>query len=166
METMRRASSPHGETYLSWEVDEYPKYRHSFAWYAVAGLAGLGLLWYALATVNFLFALIVIIFAIVVVLSGTREPHRIPVALTEDGIEMGTRFYPYREFDRFWIVYEPPLVKTMYLESRSAMRPPFGVPLEDVNPNTVRQTMVAVVREDLEQDNEPFSDSLARLLRI
>jgi hypothetical protein len=166
MEAMRNTSSPHGETYIFWEVDEYPRYGHSFAWYVGAGLVGLGFLWYSLATVNFLFALIVIIFAIVVVLSSTREPHKVRVALTEDGIELGTRFYPYRDYESFWLVYEPPLIKTLYLEPRSSMRPPFGVPLEDANPNTVRQILMTNVREDLQRNNEPFADSLARLLRI
>lgn len=166
METLRRRSSPHGETYLAWEVDEYARYKRSVAWYVGAGLVGLVLLWYALATVNFLFGLIVIIFAIVVVLSGTREPHRVTVSLTEDGIEMGTRFYPYREYEAFWIVYEPPLVKSLYLDPKSSMQPPFGVPLEDVNPNTVREILLPAIKEDLERDNEPFADSLARLLRI
>jgi hypothetical protein len=166
MDDFRRPQSPHGETHLTWEIDEYQRYQHSFAWYIGASLVGIALLWYALATVNFLFALIIIIFAIVVILSGTREPHRVTIALTEDGVEMGTRFYPYRDFATFWLVYEPPLTKMVYLDPKSSFAPVFGMSLEDTNPNSVREVLLRSVREDLERDNEPFSDSLARLLKI
>lgn len=166
MEQERRNVSPHGETFLVWEVDEYPRYERSLFWYLAAGVVGIGFLWYALATVNFLFALIVIIFAIILLLSGTREPHRLRAALTEDGLELGTRFHDWHDFTAFWLVYDPPLVKTLYLAPKSALQPPFGVPLGGANPNLVREKILRYVKEDLERDDEPFCDSLARLLKI
>ncbi len=158
--------SPHGKTFFSWEVDEYPRYRRSVYWYVAATLVGTAFLWYALATVNFLFALIVVIFGIILVLSAGRDPRRMEVALTEDGIELGTRFHPWRDFERFWIVYDPPLVKAIYLDFRSPLLPPFGLPLEEMDPNAVRGVLVRHVAEDLDRDDEPFADSLARLFKI
>lgn len=167
METYRSAAaSPHGKTFLSWEVDEYPRYQRTVLWYVIAGLIGTGFLWYALATVNFLFALIVIIFAIVVLLSGTRESHRIRVALTEDGLEIGTRFHAWKDFQNFWLVYEPPAIKVLYLMPRSSFQPAFGVPLEDINPNAVRETLLAYTQEDMEREDEPLADALARMLKL
>ncbi|MBP9748971.1 hypothetical protein KBD18_02070 [Patescibacteria group bacterium] len=167
MEAYRSATaSPHGKIFLSWEVDEYPRYQRTVLWYVIAGLIGTAFLWYALATVNFLFALIVIIFAIVVLLSGTRESHRVRVALTEDGLEIGTRFHSWKDFQNFWLVYEPPGIKVLYLMPRSSFQPAFAVPLEDINPNAVRETLLAYIQEDMEREEEPLADALARMLKL
>lgn len=166
MELTRKHSSPHGDTFLTWEVDEYPKYQRSFFWYLGAALVGIGLLWYALATGNFLFALIVIIFGIVVILSGTRQPKRVLVALTEDGIELGTRFHPWHEFEAFWVVYDPPMTKNVYLTPRSTIQSSFALPLEEINPSAIREVLLSYLKEDKDKEDEPVMDVIARVLKI
>lgn len=166
MDLTRRHESPHGDTHLTWEVDEYPKYKRSIFWYLGAALVVIGLLWYALATGNFLFALIVIIFAIVVLLTGARQPRRVVVALTEDGIELGTRFHPWNEFETFWVVYDPPMTKNIYLAPRSVIQSPFALPLEELNPNAIREILLTYIREDKEKEDEPVMDIIARILKI
>lgn len=162
----RRHPSPHGDTWFSWEVDEFPVYPRGPVWYLVAGLVGLALLWYALATVNFLFGLIVIIFGIVLVLSSNKSTRRVSVAFTDDGIEVGKRFHPWTALDTFWVVYHPPVVTSIFFTFKDSMHPAFGIPLEGHDPSEIRLALQAVVREDMEKEAEPFSDSLARLLRL
>lgn len=156
----------HGLVHLAWMVDEYPAYRRGWRWYVVAFLVGGGLIVWALATLNFLFALIVVIFAIVLALSSARKPVRLRFAVCEDGLEMGHRFIPWTDISRFWIVYEPPTVKSLYVDFKSALVPDLMVPLEQMNPNAVRKTLLEYVDEDPSRDAEPLSDFLARVLKF
>jgi len=49
-----------GEILLQWEVDEYPHHTRSTLWYGIMGVFGVGLIIYAIATANFLFAVIIL----------------------------------------------------------------------------------------------------------
>lgn len=159
--------TPKGKTLIKWETAEYPKYSRGKAWYVVALVIGLLLLAYALIITNFLFAIIVLIFGIIVALQGKRGPDTVQVEITETGLAFGDRFMPYQDIDRFAIVYDPPEVKHVYFEFKSGVRPRLGICLEDQNPVKVREVLDSSnVREDAEWTEEPATDTLARLLKI
>lgn len=151
---------------MSWMVDEYPVYQRSWRWYVVTTVIGAGLLMYALVTVNFLFALIIAIFGIVTAISMQRTPVRVRVALMEDGVAIGHRFIPWLDVTRFWMVYEPPQVKMLYLDFKNTLRPDLALSLEDQNPSAVRHILLQYVQEDLNKDSEPVADFLGRLMKI
>lgn len=156
----------HGKTLVKWEVDEYPRYHRPMGWYVGAFVVGGALVLYALVTLNFLFALIIVIFGIILALSAARPPLRFGFSITEDGVEVGHRFIPWKEVERFWIIYEPPDVKNLYIDFVSPIRPRVSVPLEDTDPNVVRRALLTYVKEDLSKEDEPLSDFLGRVLRI
>ena len=49
-----------GTPQLEWEVDEYPAHQRSKVWYILAAVVGVALIIYAVATANFLFAVIIL----------------------------------------------------------------------------------------------------------
>lgn len=151
---------------LSWDFLERPKYRRGRLWHAVMLGVGIGLLIYSLISANFLFALIIVIFALVVYVSAVYEPSRIRFVITEDGIQVGESYYPFREIDRFWFFYEPPIARSLYLDFRGFVRPRLRVDLETQDPNAVRALLGQYIREELEDTDEPMADTLARLLKI
>lgn len=152
--------------YMGWDILEYPKYDRGRIWYIGMGVFGVGLLIYAVISANFLFALIIIMFALVTYLSSVSEPKKIKFALTDNGILVGRSFYMYRDLSRFWFIYEPPEVKSLYLEFKNALRPRVTIDLGNVNPNQVRQVLANFVREDFNEDDEPFADFVGRVLKI
>jgi type IV secretory pathway VirB3-like protein len=156
----------YGDEYLVWEVLERPKYERGRLWYLIAIAVAVGLLIYAVATANFLFALIIIMFALILYLSSVVDPRTVRVALTQAGVTVGERFHRYRDISRFWVVYQPPEVKTLYLDLKSGFNSCMPVHLGDVNPNQVRQILAHFVREDLDEDDEPVSDFIGRILKI
>jgi len=158
--------SEHDGVLMSWEFSDRPNYRRGRIWYVFMILAGLGLLLYALFSANFLFALIIVMFALVMYVSTIFEPTRMRFALTEDGLKIGESFIPYRDVDKFWFCYEPPVVKNLYLEFRSSLRPRLRIDLDDQNPNKVRESLAKYVREDLDQVDEPLSELIGRILKI
>jgi len=156
----------HGIVLMSWEFFERPRQERGRIWYTAMIVAGGGLLLYALITANFLFALIIVMFSLVLYVSTIFEPARVRIIMSEDGIEVGDSFFPYRDIDKFWFYYEPPISKNLYLEFKSMLRPRLRIDLDEQNPNQVRQVLAQFLREDLEQVEEPFSELIGRIFKI
>lgn len=151
-----------GEPLHEWTVQEYQQHQHPRAWYLIMGMVGIGCVAYGLFTNNFLFALIVILFGIISYLQSHQTPPQVSFVITDTGVIVGNRFYPYSEFSAFYIIYRPPEVKTLYLETRSAFRPTLRIPFLDENPLPIRDSLLRFLTEDVEKETEPISDQLGR----
>lgn len=159
---------PEGKTLRSWEVPEYQKYERGKWWYIIFGAIGLALIVYAIATYNFLFAIILLICALVLAVSAAREPATLSARITETGMAIGERFMPYQSMAHFAIVYDPPEVKNLYIEFKNGfLTPRTTIPLADENPLEIRDLLInARVKENLDHSDEPFLDLLGRVLKL
>ena len=155
----------YGKELIRWEVSDQGEHVRGTLWYLVAGVVAIGFLIWAIATRNFLFAFIVIMFGVIIATHRIRPSVRYEFVISELGIRLGSRFYPWKDMARFWIVYEPPEVKTLYFDF-GGLRPRLPVPLEDTDPNQVRKILLTVLTEDTARTEEPLSDWVARVLRI
>ena len=155
-----------GNVLYAWNIAEYQMHERGKMWYIIAGLVAIAFLSYAVATANFLFALLIIVFAVIVFLSHTNEPPIVEVEITDLGIVMNKRFYPYHSLNSFWIIFDPPLTKHLYLEFQSSVRPALSVHLGDQNPADIRNSLRRFVYEDLEKREEPLSEVLWRVFKL
>ncbi|MBI4281031.1 hypothetical protein HY628_02435 [Candidatus Uhrbacteria bacterium] len=158
--------NPEGETLLIWKTPTYPAYKRGLLWFVAAGFLTVAVIIYAIASANYLFAIIILIFAIVIVLTALGTPELREIALTETGVRLGSRFFPYREIDRFAIVYQPPTVQNLYLEFKSGLRPRQSIHLRNQNPAAVREILLTHLKEDLERTDESLSEFFGRILKI
>lgn len=155
-----------GNVLHKWSIQEYQQYDRKTPWYIAMILVGLILIAYGLFTANFLFSLIVILFGIIIFLQSHQEPPQIPFQIAEFGVIVSNRFYPYSELDAFYIIYDPPEVKTLYIETQSFFRPLLHIPLLDQNPVEIRHALQEFLDEDLEKEEEPFADKISRSFGI
>ena len=151
---------------ISWKFPEYTSPERSRSWYFWAILFFLGLLLYSVLTANFLFGLIIIIFTIILFMHHHKEPQEIKAEISDDGVKIGERLYDFKEIKKFWLIYEPPEVKNLYLDFDSFFRPTLVIPLLNENPLAVRDFLKEYVTEDLEKESESTSAALARVLKI
>lgn len=150
---------------FTWEFREYERPARSRAWYITALLIGLFLIIYSIITSNLLFALIVLLCGFILLVREYIEPTTIVISITEDGISMGNKFYPYKDLAEFYIIYEPPLVKRLYLKSKfSAFK--LSVPLHDQDPVAIREVLLKYVKEDTETEYESLTDSIEQILKL
>lgn len=156
----------HGNTIFAWSFPEYIKYERTIGWYLGAVIIGGGLFIYALATKNYLFGVIIFMIGVIVAMNIVNEPRTVSFKITDDGIELDKNFYPYKLFMHFWIVYEPPEIKTLYLDFLSTLRPKFSIPLMDQNPIRIRETLLRFIKEDLTKEKESGTDEWGKLLKI
>ncbi len=154
------------EVAFSWRFPEYQKFKKTAPWYVIS-LIVLGLLiWLAIATSNPLFAVFLALFYLVVLMYEHRDPEMIDFYLTADGVKFGKNFYPYGDFDNFYVIYEEASIKNLYLEFKNPLRARLVAPLDDQDAVAIREFLLSHLKEDLEQDSEPFSEQFRRWLRL
>lgn len=152
---------------ISWEVLEYEKYERSKIWYVVASLVAALLLLYSILTSNFLFAIIIVASVIIIILHDGQEPTLIKIDLTDEGVIVGKKFYDYDEIKNFSIIYKPRQdVKNLYFEFQNSFKHRLLIPLNNIDPLRVRDTLLQYIEEDLERTNQPLSEGLAQLFKL
>lgn len=156
----------HGRVLAEWTVPEYIKYPHSKLWYVLVGGLAIALLIHAIITANFLFIIIILIISAIVYLHERNNPAMIEFLILEGGIAMGEKFYPYKDLNAFWIIYQPPQVKVLYFGVNHFFRKEFPVHLENQNPLVIRRILLDYLDEDLDQEEEATEEGLARLFRL
>ena len=155
-----------GQTLHEWTIQEYEHHQRGTWWYVLMLLLGIVLVVFGLVSGNFLFALIIILFGIILYLQSHQQAPQLPFRVTDLGVVIGSKFYAYTELEAFYIIYDPPRVKTLFFETKSAFRPLLRVPLLDANPLEVRSTLLGYLVEDVEKEEEPLSDQVARNWKI
>ncbi|MFH1291811.1 MAG: hypothetical protein ABIH87_01265 [bacterium] len=155
-----------GKLIYKWQVREYEKPGSDRRWYTMMGLAGALLLIFGLFTGNYLFILVIVLFAIILFLHSMQDPMEVDFAITETGIVLGNKFYRYSELENFWIIYNPPEVKNLYFGMRSVIKHRLQIPLLDNDPRAIHDYLAQYMVEEFENEDEPFSDRLARLFKL
>ncbi len=152
---------------ISWKVPEYEKHKRSKKWYIGAGIIAFIFFIFAIITFNYLFAFIVIIASFIIILYDAHEPNLVDFAITPEGLIVGRRFYDYDEIKNFSIVYKPRLgVKNIYFEFKNFLRHRLTIPLQDQNPVEIRKILLKYLPEDTERVDPPFSENLAKILKL
>lgn len=160
-----RSEAQYGRIFLQWEFPEPHVPQRGLMWYFLSGMLLVILLGYAFFTMNFLFGFIIVFFAVLYFFIQ-KNPQIYSIKITEEGIVIGKRNYPFSSFKNFWIAYDPPEIKTLYLTLRRAFFPHISVPLQNMNPNEVREVLSQFIEEDLEKEDETILDTLIRILKL
>ena len=119
-----------GNEILSWETWEFPPTERSRRWYILASVVGLFLLLYALFTANFVFGIIILMFAVITIMRDLKRPSRVPVYLTTSGLVFGNEYFRYEDIRDFSLSYEPPVVKNLYVTFHGRLRPMLSIDIE------------------------------------
>ncbi len=155
-----------GESLLEWEVDEYLQHERSRTWYILAVVLGVSLIVYAIATANFLFAVIILMTGVIMLLSTFKKPDRVPVFITTTGILVDDTYYDYEAVRDFSIVYDPPATSILYLDFFSQFQPLLAVPLEQMDPNEVRDALRPFCAENFSRNEERLTDVARRMYKL
>ncbi len=163
---LSRENAAIGKIVYEWWVNEYEQHQRERPWYITMGAAATLVVLYGLLTANYLFVLIIVLFGIIVYLHALQTPLQVYFAITEAGIIVGKKFYPYKELKAFWIIYNPPAVKNLYFSASNVVKHRLVVPLLNFDPRPIRQYLNRFVTENTSEEDEPLSDKLGRLLKL
>lgn len=166
-ESNKHETMDHGKTVMSWDFPEFVIHKRTTLWYFWAIVITSGLILFALFSQNYLFLIVITLFVMVYILRTKRKPAILTVNITEDGISIGEKtFYTWKQIKKFWIIYEPPEVKNLYIDFDASLRPSITISLENQNPLNVRKLLAQYLEEDIEKENESFSDGFSRMLKL
>ncbi|MEI7498602.1 MAG: hypothetical protein WCK11_04985 [Candidatus Falkowbacteria bacterium] len=166
-----------GQAEIIWQIPEFEKQTRDRRWYIYAGIVGLYLVIFSLFGFKFwrfdmtefnpLFLGIILLCTFILVLNEGLLPNSVDVALTDEGVVVGKKFYDYDEIKHFAIVFKPHYeTKNLYFEFKSAVKQRLSVPLVDQNPLEVRKLLLKYLPEDLERTDRPLSEQLTKLLKL
>lgn len=155
-----------GKILLRWSFSEFHHPHRSQRWWIIAGIITGLMVIYAVATANFLFALIILIAVVLLINEYRRHPRRLECQITINGISVGKKFWRYNELRNYWIAYHPPEVTNLYILPKNPLDPRVNIPLVNMNPLKVRQLLNKYLEEDLTREDEPTSEALTRLLKL
>ncbi|MEK7172594.1 MAG: hypothetical protein AAB740_01285 [Patescibacteria group bacterium] len=153
-------------TIASWTFPEYTKPNRDFVWYLIVLIVVAGLLAYSVFSLNYLFTVFIILAGVVLILRHKNKPLRIKCQIKPAGISLGKKFYAYSDLDSFWLIYQPPAVKSLYFSFKSKVKMRLSVPLGSQNPIKIREILLKFLPEDLTKEEEPISETLARAAKL
>ncbi|MCD4693817.1 hypothetical protein K8R62_00460, partial [bacterium] len=156
-----------GKEIISWEIPEYKKHDRGRGWYVLSGIMAVIFLLYALFSQNFLFAIFIEIVSIILILNEGKNPIKIKVAITDDGVQIGKNLYEFDDFKNFSIIYKPDQnIKNLYFEFDSYIKQRLSLSLEDINPIKIKELLSPILKEDTDRKDPPLSEKLADLFKL
>lgn len=157
----------YGQKITGWRIPEYEQPERGKNWYIITSIVALLLLIYSFLTSNFLFAMIIVVAAIVLISHDGQQPDMVNFTITDEGIIIGRKFYDYDEIKDFSIIYKPRQeVKNLYFEFKNPLKHRLSIPLDKQNPLQIRENLLKYLEEDLERTDQPLSESLAKLFKL
>jgi hypothetical protein len=154
-----------GIVLASWETWDQEPVERSQRWYVLAGTVGVVSLVHAVITGNYLFALILLMFAALLLVQDMRQPRKTQAYITDVGVVFDHELFPFSELAGFAIAYEPP-VKRLHLSFQRAFQPSLAIPLADANPLLIREALLPYLLEDSAMESERLTDTLHRVYKL
>ena len=152
-------------TEISWTAPEFIHYPKSKLWLIVLTVIGLGLAVYFLLQKEFLTATLFFVGWILTFYFAKVKPRPIKIILGEMDVKLNETRVPYQNIKTFWMVYEPPHVKTLNFETTAYLNRYITIQMEKENPLTIREFLLKHLPEDTERQ-EQLSDQLSRTLKF
>jgi hypothetical protein len=145
---------------INWRTHLFPPHRLDRVLY-VAGALGIVAFLVAYLAHDFLFTIVLVLAAVVLILNTTRPHRQSQISVHATGISVDDQHHRYGDIKSFWIDYQPEYgVKEISIEFKKGYVPHTRIPLEDTNPLEIRRAMLAYVPE--KEHEQSLLDHLIR----
>lgn len=150
---------------LSWIAPETLKHERGMVWKVSVGLLLVGAVVYGILSNAWTFSLVLVVFAIVYYITHREHPKDVEVKISDVGLKVGDRKYPYGRIKAFWFIYEPPYVSTLNIRVEGGLVDDVVIQLGTQNPMEAKAVLSKHLTE-LEGQTEKLSDIFFRLFKI
>lgn len=157
----------YGKELAKWTVPEFNNHERQSEWFWGTGFLGIVFLGYCVYTANFLFAVILIIVAFIIITHHGKTPRGIDFVILEEGLMLNGKFYDYDEIKNFSVVSKDYYnVNNVYFEFKNFFEPRWSIPLDGQDPLLIRKILLKYLSEDLERTDAPLSERFGKWLKI
>jgi hypothetical protein len=149
--------------YFAWQSPADEQCIRTKTWWIFAIMIGIGVFAYALITANFAFAVMLVMFGIIMSIAK-RNAEPLDVIIADQGLLIGKTVYPYHTISEYTLVDEAGLLyffEKGILSSHVHVRMP-----EDIDAEEVRMVLRGRIAENPDRTSEPLLDIIARRLKI
>ena len=153
------------KTEISWTAPEFIHQPKGSLWFILVGVADLVLIIYFLFQRDYLTALLFLLLGLVTFYFARLPAKNLHIQIGPKGLKLNQIQIPYQKLKKFWIVYEPPIIKTLNFETTAYFNRFLTLQLEDKNPLPIRELLLKYIPEDLER-GEQIDDKIARTLKF
>ncbi len=150
---------------ITWQAPEFIHYPKNLWWFGVLTIAGFALITYFLWQKEFLTATLFALLFILISFFSKAKPKTLTIELDHRGVKLDNRRIPYEQLKAFWLVYDPPNVKTLNFETTAYFNRYLTLQLTSENPVEIRKFLLQYLPEDLNR-GEQFADKLSRTLKF
>jgi len=134
-------------------------------WYTTIGLAGLVIaVFFIFFMHRYLAAVVTILGVIVLFRYANVKPKKREVEISDQGIKVGTIFYPYEKIVGFWFIGTQDGI-VLYFQTKRRFLANIAIPLENKNPDEIRIVLAPHLPE-LPSQGEDMLDKVGRILRF
>jgi|SRR3989344_7197266 len=142
---------------ISWGALEYVYKEKTREWFWAFGIIVLSITAASIILDNYLFAVLVILSAFIIIMFSFRRPNLVDFELNRSGVVIEKNLFPYASLDSFW-VEENDARKKILIKSKKIMMPLIVIPLEENDPNAVRDFLKQFISEV--EHHEPATQKL------
>lgn len=153
------------ENKIKWTAPEFIHYPKSIWWFVAVGGVGATFVSFFAFQKEFLVSLLFLLLTILVLFFSKTRPRTLEIQIDGIGVKINELKLSYQQIKSFWIVYEPPEVKTLNFETTAYLNRFFTLQLQQEDPVRLREFLLKYLPEDLER-GEQFADQIGRKLRF
>lgn len=157
--------SDYDKAIISWIAPEMIRHERGIVWKITISLISAALIAGGIVYNSWTFSLAIAAFIAVYYLMNLEHPKDIEIKLSEMGVKVGTREYPFSRIKAFWIIYEHSYVKTLNLRITGELVADITIQLNHQKPSEVRNFLMKHIKE-LEGQSEKVTDIFLRLFKI
>lgn len=150
---------------LSWFAPEYIHYEKGKIWKISAIVITLLAAFLAYRYSSWTFSLVILTLSAVYLFIHKENPKMVKVIVSEVGIKVGQRHYPFNKINGYWLVYHPPYIKKLNIRIKDHILVDIPILLHQQDPAKIQSILNSKIPE-IKGQKEPLSESLLRLIKI
>lgn len=150
---------------IAWDAPEFVHYPKNIWWYVFLIVVGLGFVIFFSFQKDFLTAGLFFLLLVIIIYYGKATPRLLHIEITTHGIKINDNRLSYQQIKSFWLVYDPPTVKTLNFETTANFNRFLTLQLGEQNPLPVRELLLEYLAEDLDR-GEQTVDKISRNLKF
>lgn len=142
------------EPLLLWQCYEHVHEQRTRDWYWALGIIALAGAVASIVMSNVLFALIIILAALIWGLLSSQPPEITTIGIYERGLRIGEQLYPWSDVRSYWVDDEAE-ENQLLIDTKRMLSPNLVIALGELDPEVVRSTMERFAQEEYLHESLP-----------
>lgn len=152
------------KTLISWSAPEFIYYEKTTQYFIIAGIFVIVLVILMVILKEWMTVIAIFVTAAVLYIYSQRKPQVLKYGITNKGVNIGARHYPYSQLKSFWII-ENPSASCIHFEPTKRFSLPIIAQLGNLKTEKIKKVVKKYLPEKTDQ-KEDLIDKIFRMIRF